>query len=101
MYAVIEVAGKQFRVAKGESILVDQPETTDVKTRVLMVVDGTNVVTDRAKLDKATVTTTVAGTVTERTQRAMKFRPKQGRSSKRTIGHRRKRTRLTIDAIKL
>lgn len=101
MYAVIEVAGKQFRVAKGEYILVDQPENHPVTTRVLMVVDGGNVITDRSKLDKASVATTVAGTVKEKTHRAMKFKPKDsGRSSKRMVNHRRSRTKLTIGEIK-
>ena len=101
MYAVIEVAGKQFRVTKGQHILLDQPEAQDVKTRVLMVVDGSNVTTERSKLDKITIATTKVGTVVEKSQRTMKFRQKEGRSSKRTLGHRRKRTRVLIDDIKL
>lgn len=101
MYAVIEVAGKQFRVAKGDHILVDQPESAPVNPRVLLVVDGKDVVTDRTRLDTAKITTTIDGVVRERAQRVMKFQPKQGRSSKRTLGHRRVRTRVHIDAISL
>ena len=99
MYAVIEVAGKQFKVAKGDSILVDQPEAQDIVTRVLMLVDGGNVVTDRAKLDKAVVTTSKDGVKREKSERVMKFKPKQGRTSKRTLGHRRVRVRVNIDNI--
>lgn len=101
MYAVIELAGKQFRVSKGDSILVDQPETAAVEPRVLMVVDGASVITDRAKLDGAKVATTVTGTVRDKARRTMKFRPKQSRSSKKILGHRRTRARIVIDSITL
>lgn len=101
MYAVIKVAGKQFRVAKGDTILVDQPEAQAVETRVLLFVDGDTVTTDRAKLDKATVTTSKDGVVRERLARTMKFKPKQARSSKKIMGHRRVRTRVTIDELSL
>lgn len=101
MYAVIELAGKQFRVSKGTWILVDQPETHAVEPRVLMYVDGDNVVTDRAQLDSATVTTTIAGVVREKARRSMRFRPKQGRASKKMLGNRRTRTKIVIDSIKL
>jgi large subunit ribosomal protein L21 len=101
VYAVIEVAGKQFRVTKGQWILVDQPKAQTVSTRVLMVVDGGKITTDPAKLDKVTISTSVTGTVTEKAERVMKFRPKQGRTSKRTIGTRRKRIKVVIDDIKL
>ena len=101
VYAVIELAGKQFRVSKGDSILVDQPETAAVEPRVLMLVDGGSVVTDRSKLDGAKVATTITGTVRDKARRTMKFRPKQSRSSKKILGHRRTRTRVVIDSITL
>lgn len=100
-YAVIEVAGKQFRVAKGDRILVDQPETQPLVARVLLFNDGGAVTTDRAALDKATVKLSAAGTVREDLGRTMKFRPKQHRSSKRIMGHRRTRTIATVDALSL
>ena len=101
MYAVIEVAGKQFRVTKGQWILVDQPEAQDIVTRVLMFSDGKTVTTDRAKLDKAVVKTSKIGTKKTDLGRVMKFKPKQGRTCKRTIGHRRVQTRVMIDELKL
>jgi large subunit ribosomal protein L21 len=101
VYAVIEVAGKQFRVAKGDSILIDQPESQAVTARALMVVDGTNVTTDAAKLKGAMIATTVTGTVRDKAERVMKFQPKQGRTAKRMLGHRRTRTRVVIDSISL
>jgi ribosomal protein L21 len=99
VYAVIKVAGKQFRVAEGDTILLDQPEDQDVTTEVLMLVDGSKVLTG-ADAAKFTVTTSKHGIKREKTSRAMKFKPKQGRSSKKIMGHRRTRTKVSIDAIK-
>jgi ribosomal protein L21 len=101
VYAVIEVAGKQFKVTKGRWILIDQPEEQDVVARVLMFSDGKTVTTDRAKLDKCVIKTSKQGTHKEDLGRVMKFKPKQGRTSKRTLGHRRVRTRVMIDELKL
>jgi ribosomal protein L21 len=98
---VIEMAGKQFRVAKGDSILVDQPETKPLEARVLLVVDGDKCVSDRAALDKATVKLSAHGTKKEDQGRVMKFKPKQGRTSKRTIGSRRTRTVVKVDSLSL
>lgn len=100
MYGVVEVAGKQFRVAEGDTILVDQPSAAEVKARVLMIVDGDDVVTDRSVLDKVSLTTSVHGEVRGKRTRVMKFKPKQGRSSKRIIGHSSRHVRVRIDGLK-
>ena len=101
MFAVIEVGGKQYRVGKDQTILVELAEGAAFEPRILMVVDGDNVVTDSAKLEKASVTGTVTKTTRERLSRTMKFKPKQGRASKKIMGHRRTRTHVKIDAVKL
>lgn len=96
MYAIIELGGKQYRVAKGDSILVEAPKSGELKPRVLMFVDGDKVTTDTATLGKVTVGVRADGIERERLNRVMKFRPKQGGTSKKTIGHRRTRTRVSI-----
>lgn len=100
MYAVIKVAGKQHRVEKGRWFLVDQPEDRDIEAQVLLVADGSNVKTgdDAAK---ATVKLSKTGTVRIRGNRSMKFRPKSGRTSKRTLGYRRTMVKVTCDSISL
>lgn len=100
MYAVIKVAGKQFRVEKGDRILLDQPEEQDVTTEVLLVADGKKVLTG-ADAAKAKIATSKHGVVIEDLGRTMKFRPKSSRSSKRILGHRRKRVTVSIDSITL
>jgi ribosomal protein L21 len=100
VYAVIEVAGKQHRVEKGRWFLVDQPEAQDIEARVLLVSDGSKVVTG-ADAAKAKVTLSKAGTVRIRGNRSMKFRPKQGRTSKRMLGYRRTLVKVACDGISL
>ena len=61
---------------------------------------GGKVVTDAAGLSKTSVTLKAVGTHREDLGRSMKFRPKQGRTSKRMLGHRRERTVFSIESIK-
>ena len=100
MYAVIEVAGKQHKVEKGRWFLVEQPEEMDLTSRVLMVVDGDNVVLGEDAA-KATVKLSKSGTVRIRGNRSMKFRPKTGRTSKRMLGYRRTLVKVTCDSVSL
>jgi ribosomal protein L21 len=101
VYAVIELVGKQHRVASGDTVFIDGTLEGKLTPRILMVADGKNVVTDAAALGKATVEATCEGPSRIRMDRVMKFKPKQGGSSKRTIGHRRNMTRVKIGSIKL
>lgn len=100
MYAVIKVAGKQHRVAKGQWFLVDQPEDQDIEASVLMFADGAKVLTgdDAAK---AKIKLSKIGTVRIRGNRSMKFRPKQGRTSKRMLGYRRTLVKVQVDSLDL
>ena len=100
MYAVIKVAGKQHRVQPGRWFLVDQPEAQAIEAEVLLVADGSKVVTG-ADAAKATVKLTQSGTVRIRGERSMKFRPKEARSSKRTLGYRRTLVKVTCDSVSL
>lgn len=100
MYAVIEIAGKQERVEKGRWFLVDQPEEHEITSRVLMVVDGSKVLTG-ADAAKATVGLSKAGAVRIRGNRSMKFRPKTSRTSKRMLGYRRTVTKVMCDSISI
>jgi large subunit ribosomal protein L21 len=99
VYAVIEVDGHQFRVQQGEKILVDGKGTSP-SSRVLMIADGDKVISDRAALDKATLTLKHTGEVRERQARVMRFKTKEARSQKRTIGGRRVRQQYEIAALK-
>jgi ribosomal protein L21 len=100
VYAVIEVAGKQHRVEPGRWFLVDQPEAQALAARVLLVADGSKVVTGDAAA-KAKVALSKTGTVRIRGNRSMKFQPKQGRTSKRMLGYRRTLVKVTCDSVSL
>jgi ribosomal protein L21 len=100
VYAVIKVAGKQHRVEKGRWFLVDQPEAQDITAEVLLVADGTNVKTG-ADAAKAKVKLSKIGTYRIRGERSMKFKPKQGRTSKRTLGYRRTLVKVSCDSISI
>lgn len=101
MYAVIEVSGKQFRVAKDEYFFVDGKDQDVRDVRVLMVADGAKVITDASALAKATVKIKATGNRRYKVARAMKFRPKQRRTSKRMLGHRQDQTKFTVESITL
>lgn len=100
MYAVIKVAGKQHRVEKGRWFLIDQPEDQEIVAEVLLVADGKSVKTGKDAA-KAKVKLSKAGPVRIRGERSMKFRPKQSRTSKRTLGYRRTLTKVMCDSISL
>lgn len=100
MYAVIKVAGKQHRVAKGQWFLVDQPEDQNIEASVLLFADGAKVLTGEDAA-KTKITLSKIGTVRIRGNRSMKFRPKQGRTSKRMLGYRRTLVKVQVDALGL
>lgn len=100
MYAVIKVAGKQHRVEQGRWFLIDQPEAQEITSEVLMFVDGDKVLTGADAL-KAKVSLSKIGTVRIRGNRSMKFKTKEGRSSKRILGYRRTLVKVSCDSLGL
>ncbi len=100
MYAVIETGGKQYRVATGESVVVETIEG-DVGSsvelgRVLALVDG-----DSVKAGSDVAGAIVKGTIAShgRGDKTLVFKFKRKKQYKRTIGHRQNYTRVTIDEI--
>ncbi len=101
MFAVIKVGGHQYRVTEGDVIFVETAEGAAFEPTVLMMVDGSTVVTDAAKLAKAKVAGEVEKRVRTRMERTMHFKTKKSRSNKRTMGHRREQNRIKIGKISL
>src|SRR3954469_9571956 len=102
MYAIVKAGGKQYRVEKGGSIVVDRmraDEGEKVNLDALLFVDGDNSVFDGADLDKVKVEAVVSGHERGPKIRVLKYKPKRG-YRKRT-GHRSDLTRLEIGDIKL
>jgi large subunit ribosomal protein L21 len=103
MYAIVKVGGKQYRVEKGDSLVVDrmrEDEGATVALEPLLLAGGDkDAVFQGADLEKVKVEAVVRGHERGKKIRVVKFKPKRG--YKRTAGHRSELTRLEISEIKL
>jgi len=102
-YAIIEMGGKQYRVQKGDSVLVDrvsEDEGAKVSPRALLYSgDGAGqAVIEGADLDKVKVEAVVAEHLKGKKIRVFKYRPKK--RYRKTQGHRSLLTRLEITDVK-
>lgn len=99
-FAIIKAGGRQYRVAEGDTIDVDlfaaEPGKQVVIADVLMHSDGENL-THGAPIDGAKVTAEVVEQRKDKKVIAYKFKRRKGYH--RTVGHRRKLTRLKIKSI--
>jgi large subunit ribosomal protein L21 len=101
-YAIVKVGGKQYRVEKGDSIVVDRmraDEGDKVELQPLLYADGDKSVLEPAELGRITVRATVTGHERGKKIHGLKFKPKRG--YKRRYGHRADLTRLEIADIKV
>ena len=101
MYAIVSTGGKQYRVERGQSLLIERLPVEDggnATLRPLLYVDGDNVV-DGDDLAKVTVQARVVGHERGPKLRVVKFKPKRG--YKRRTGHRQELTRIEVTEIKL
>jgi large subunit ribosomal protein L21 len=99
-YAIIEMGGKQYRVAEGDSILVDrvgEDEGAKVTPRALLFADGKNAVLDGPDLGKIKVEAVVTEHVKGPKIRVATYRPKK--RNKRQMGHRSLLSRVEIKKI--
>jgi large subunit ribosomal protein L21 len=104
MYAIVKVGGKQYRVEKGDSIVVDRlpaGEGDKVQLEPLLYRPDSkdDPVFEGAELEKVKVEAVVTGHERGPKVRVLKFKPKKG--YKRRSGHRSELTRLEIGDIKL
>jgi large subunit ribosomal protein L21 len=100
-YAVIESGGKQYRVEKGTSLLVDRlsaKEGEKVVLRAVMFRDK-EVVVGAKDLEKVKVEATVAEHLRGKKIKVFKYKPKKG--YRRRAGHRSELTRLEVTEVKL
>jgi large subunit ribosomal protein L21 len=100
-YAVIELGGKQYRVEKGDSVVVDRvdaKEGSKVTARAVLFAAGEKTVMDGPDLDKVKVEAVVAEHLKGEKIRVFKYRPKK--RYRRTMGHRSLLTRLEISDIR-
>jgi len=100
-YAVIESGGKQYRVEKGSSLLVDRLDAKEgdkVALRVVMF-RGKDVVAEPKELEKVKVEATVAEHLRGPKIKVFKYKPKKG--YRRRAGHRSELTKLEVTELKM
>jgi large subunit ribosomal protein L21 len=100
-YAVIESGGKQYKVEKGTSLLVDRlsaKEGDKVALRPVMFRD-TEVVAGAKELEKVKVEATVTEHLRGEKIKVFKYKPKKG--YRRRAGHRSELTKLEVTEVKL
>jgi large subunit ribosomal protein L21 len=100
-YAVIESGGKQYKVEKGSSLLVDRlsaEEGDKVSLRAVLFRDK-EVVAEPKELEKVKVEAKVAEHLRGPKIKVFKYKPKKG--YRRRAGHRSELTRLEVTELKM
>ncbi len=101
MYAVIKTGGKQYRVAVGEKIKIEQIPadigSEYVLDQVLMVADGDQISMGTPFLSSASVKVTVIGH--GRGEKVHIFKMRRRKHYRKSQGHRQNYTEIRIDGI--
>ena len=101
MYAIVKTGGKQYRVERGQTLLVERlavDEGGDVALEPILY-RSEDAVFDAAGLKKVQVTAKVLSHERGEKLRVFKFKPKRG--YKRRNGHRQELTRIEVTDISL
>jgi large subunit ribosomal protein L21 len=102
-FAIIKTGGRQHRVSEGDVIDVDfldaQPGGEGVFNEVLLVAEGDELTHGSPLVEGATVTGEVIEQRKDKKVIAFKFKRRKGYH--RTVGHRRRLTRVKITGINL
>ncbi len=101
MYAIAEIAGKQYKIEKDMVISVDRleknPNDELVIDRILLVSDGDKVQFGQPYVNNAKASATVLGEVKGEKVRGIKF--KKRKNYTRTLGHRATYSNIKINSI--
>lgn len=96
MYAIVKTGGKQYRVERGQRLLIERlavEEGDDVKLEPILF-RSDEAVFDKAGLEGVQVTAKVLAHVRGEKLRVFKFKPKRG--YKRRTGHRQDLTQIEV-----
>jgi len=99
MYAIVKTGGKQYRVERGQRLLVERlpaAEGADVALEPILY-RSDEAVFDKAGLEAVKVTAKVVAHVRGEKLRVFKFKPKRG--YKRRTGHRQDLTQIEVTEI--
>lgn len=101
MYAVIETGGKQYRVAKGDTLDIERVEAEAGKPftfdRVLLVANDGSIKVGAPTVASAKVTADITSHL--RGEKKIAFKMKRRKGYHRTVGHRQELTRIKITDI--
>jgi large subunit ribosomal protein L21 len=101
MYAIVKTGGKQYRVERGQRLLVErlpEAEGADVALQPILY-RSEDAVFDKAGLEKVKVTAKIVAHERGEKLRVFKFKPKRG--YRRRTGHRQELTRIEVTDISL
>ena len=101
MFAIVEIAGQQFKVEKDQKLFVNKL-TGDIGAalsfdRVLLTADGSDVKVGSPTVSGITASATILGHFKGETIRV--FKKKRRKGYRKTIGHRQQYTQIQISSI--
>jgi large subunit ribosomal protein L21 len=101
MYAIVKTGGKQYRVEKGQTLLVERLPAAEGDTVTLqpMLFRSDETVFDKDGLEKVKIEAKIVSHERGPKLRVFKFKPKRG--YKRRTGHRQELTRIEVTDLKL
>ncbi len=101
MYAIVEMAGQQFKVAKDQKVYVHRLQVEEGKKvtfdNVLLLADGSNVTIGAPAIDGATVEAKVVKHL--RGDKVIVFHKKRRKGYRKKNGHRQSLTEIVIESI--
>jgi large subunit ribosomal protein L21 len=101
MYAIVKTGGKQYRVERGQRLLVERLPAAEGASVALepILYRSDEAVFDKAGLEKVKVSAKIIAHERGEKLRVFKFKPKRG--YKRRTGHRQELTRIEVTDISL
>jgi large subunit ribosomal protein L21 len=101
MYAIVKTGGKQYRVERGQTLLVERLPADEGSSVALepILYRSEDAVFDAASLKKVEVTARIVAHERGEKLRVFKFKPKRG--YKRRTGHRQELTRIEVTDISM
>jgi len=101
MYAIVEMAGQQFKVAKDQKVYVHRLQTEEGKkvtfNNVLLLDDGKNVTVGAPAIDGAAVEAKVVKHL--RGDKVIVFKKKRRKGYRKKNGHRQHLTEIVVESI--
>ena len=103
MYAIVEIAGQQFKVAKDQKVYVHRLKEAEGSKitfdKVMLVEDGKNVTIGAPAIEGAAVTAKILGHL--KGDKVIVFKKKRRKGYRKKNGHRQSFTEIAIKGIKV